>query len=611
MASSVLNAAFSDAFQALRDGRLKTFIPFLCIFRLNGNPMDLRMHYQVAPLYSTVQPKETVFMFGRQLGKTTTLSTSAQLRAGLVAFYHVMLTEPRADQVQRFNNATFKPLLQSSPIRNQLITRVELEKMALKQFNNGSLVYMDYMFTSPDRIRGAANLATVMVDEAQDVEYEFLKVVGETTSASMNWGFHVYTGTPKTTDTTLALLWEQSSQSEWVIKCLHCGFFNVPNPEQHLLKMIGKTGPICAKCGKPIYPRDGGYVAAVPSRINRFAGYHVSQTIHPMHMYSAEKWNDLLYKVETYPTLTLYNEVFGWPYDAATSPLTLSDIRNAKLDPSLPVISRPEDFEQIAHRYRYVCIGVDWSGGGAVSDSYTAMAVLGLRGDTDVIECAYGRRFPKDTTPMEEADEILRWIQFTGADCFSFDNGGAGFLRMEIMKQKGLLNIPGLIVIPINYTRPRSGDIMRPNQAKREADLYWYTLDKSRSLAVVIQSIKQRKILLPDFKDDDEKAFQRDLLALREDPRKALGGETVILIVKKPGVPDDFAHAVNFGCSAIWDHFQAYPRLGQRYDSSILDVNPDGTPVMPDEIFGPRSDWDRFAEAVMNKVSVVEPTSLY
>lgn len=152
---------------------------------------------------------------------------------------------------------------------------------------------------------------------------------------------------------------------------------------------------------------------------------------------------------------------------------------------------------------------------------------------------------------------------------------------------------------------------MKPNQAKREADLYWYTLDKSRSLAVVIQSIKQRKILFPAFKDDNEKAYQRDLLALREDPRKAMGGDTVILIIKKPGVPDDFAHAVNFGCSAIWDHFQAYPRLGQRYDASILDKDADGGQILPDEVFGPRSDWDRFASAVMQKASIVLPTTKY
>lgn len=50
--------------------------------------------------------------------------------------------------------------------------------------------------------------------ESQDIEYEFLDIGNEMMSASIFWGFARYTGTPKTTDTTLALLWNRSSQAE-------------------------------------------------------------------------------------------------------------------------------------------------------------------------------------------------------------------------------------------------------------------------------------------------------------------------------------------------------------------------------------------------------------
>jgi hypothetical protein len=146
-------------------------------------------------------------------------------------------------------------------------------------------------------------------------------------SASLFWGFARYTGTPKTTDTTLALLWNRSSQAEWVIRCEHCGRFNIPNPEQHLLKMIGKRGPVCAHCGKPVFPKNGGYVHARPERQLSFPGYHISQTVHPLHILSQDKWNKLLDKIENYAPLALYNEVFGWPCDAAISSLTMSDLQ--------------------------------------------------------------------------------------------------------------------------------------------------------------------------------------------------------------------------------------------------------------------------------------------
>ena len=124
----------------------------------------------------------------------------------------------------------------------------------------------------------------------------------------------------------------------------------------------------------------------------------------------------------------------------------------------------------------------------------------------------------------------MDWIRGTGADAFTYDNGGAGFARLEIMNHQGLRDIPGLIVIPINYVRPRAGDVMVPHTGMRESDLYYYTLDKSRSLAITVMSIKATRVRLPGFAETDEKAFQRDLLALREDPRKSMGNETVVLI---------------------------------------------------------------------------------
>ena len=441
----------------------------------------------------------------------------------------------------------------------------------------------------------------------QDIEYEFLDIAAETMSANVFWGFSQYTGTPKTTDTTLALLWGRSSQAEWIIRCNHCGHMNIPNPEHDLVKMIGKEGPVCAKCGGKIYPRDGGYVHAIPERERTFPGYHISQTIHPLHMINANKWNRLLEKVENYTEQTLYNEVFGWPYDSSTSPLTLGDLERNAHDIKCETL---DDFQEIADDYSYVTVAVDWSGGGMISDSYTAFAVLGLRRGTDVIDVIHGERLKKGMSPSDEADVILNWIRGTSADAYAYDNGGAGFVRQEIMNHRGLHEL-SLTIVPINYVRPHSGDVMMPRTNQRESDLYYYTLDKTRSLAICIGALKVGRVRLPKFSPEDQNAYQRDLLALREDPRKSLSGESVMLIIKKPGVPDDFAHAVNFGCSQIWDHFGAYPKLGSRYDASILDYDENHNKILPDEVFGPRGDFERFQEAVNQRTIVVDPSDPY
>ena len=599
-----LNDVFADAYDKIRKGQLKTLIPFLCLFRLNGKPMDLKLHYQFAPMFNTVQSAHSVYMCGRQLGKSYSISADIAMRNMLIPYYHTVLIQPRADQIQRLINTVYRPLLSSCPVRSMFIQNTELTKMALREFKNGSMCYAEHMFESPDRVRGISGSASVTYDESQDIEYEFLDIGNEMMSASIFWGFARYTGTPKTTDTTLALLWNRSSQAEWVIRCERCNKFNIPNPEQDLLKMIGKRGPVCAKCGQPVFPKNGGYVHARPERQLSFPGYHISQTVHPLHILSQAKWNRLLDKIENYAPLALYNEVFGWPYDAATSPLTMSDLQKATHDIS---VQRPADVRGLKHLYSYITVAVDWSGGSMVSDSYTAYAVLGLRRDSDLIDVLYGKRIKHGVTPTDEANEIMDWIRGTGADAFTYDNGGAGFARLEIMNHQGLRETPGLVVIPINYVRPRAGDVMVPHTGMRESDLYYYTLDKSRSLAITVMSIKATRVRVPKFAETDEKAFQRDLLALREDPRKSMGNETVVLIVKKPGVPDDFAHAVNFGCSQIWDHFGAYPKIGTKYDASILDFDENHTQIMDDEVFGPRGDFERFKSAVELRAAVVRP----
>ena len=213
-------------------------------------------------------------------------------------------------------------------------------------------------------------------------------------------------------------------------------------------------------------------------------------------------------------------------------------------------------------------------------------------------------------SPTDEAREVLRWIRGVDADAFAYDNGGAGFVRLEIMKHEGLMSVPGLTVVPINYTGPSAGDVMRPHTGVRESDLYYYTMDKSRSLSVIVNAIKACRIRLPEFPPEDANAFQRDLLALRDDPRRTRSNDVVVVIIKKPGVPDDFAHAVNFGCSQIWDHFGAYPRIGTRYDTSLLEPT-DGDDARDLRQAGPRGDFDRFMDAVDMRAQMVEEPGSY
>ena len=93
-------------------------------------------------------------------------------------------------------------------------------------------------------------------------------------------------------------------------------------------------------CGTPVFPKNDGYVHTRQERQLSFPGYHISHTIHPLHILSQDKWNTLLDKIENSAPLALYNKVFGWPCDAVTSPFTMSDQQKATHDIS---VQRPAE----------------------------------------------------------------------------------------------------------------------------------------------------------------------------------------------------------------------------------------------------------------------------
>lgn len=66
------------------------------------------------------------------------------------------------------------------------------------------------------------------------------------------------------------------------------------------------------------------------------------------------------------------------------------------------------------------------------------------------------------------------------------------------MKQRGLL-FTNSYPVPFTYTGPKKGDIVSYDKAQQQADFYNYTLDKSRSLALLIQAIKDTSVRLFKF----------------------------------------------------------------------------------------------------------------
>lgn len=543
---------------AISEGRLESLHPLLPLFKLGEERLSLDEHFQLAPMFSLKQPPRACYKVARQLGKTTDAAAQKILRCGMVAGFNDLTVQPRHDQIERYDTTILRPLLRSFAFKDQIQSRGDTLNIASKQLSNGSMLFLDYAFVNPDRCRGYSNIASLLIDEAQDIEWEFIPILEETMSASKKYGFTQITGTPKTTDGTLGYAWDRSSQAEWIIKCQHCNVDNIPSVGEHLLQMIGKETVICHKCGRPLdaRPPHGRYVHAFPERRATFAGYHVSQVIHPLHYLRRAKWNRLLDKQANYGKMKFYNEVLGETCDEGAKLLTPSDIRKSCND----LKGTLEEAQANRRLYEGVVAGIDWSGGGSMEVSHSVFAAVGFKPGSDILDCVFAKRLAQGNSPEEEAAEIMSYIRALRCVLVGHDYGGAGHLRETLLRQAGY---PSERVAPFTYVAS-SKDVVtfRPPQGGSRSS---YSLDKARSLAILCAMIRAGKVTLPRWSPADpaENVLIGDLLNLSEQPKDLPRGGMLYTISKRPGTSDDFAHALNYACTAIWHTRQSYPNLAE------------------------------------------------
>ncbi|MFA5693211.1 MAG: phage terminase large subunit family protein [Acholeplasmataceae bacterium] len=562
-AATTLENVFVD----LQSGKLRNLVPLLPLLNIDGVPFGLDLHYQLSPVLELDVPSDNVFMTARQVGKTFILTARNILLSAICRGHNILMVEPRGEQASKYHLTILQPLLKSSAILlSSLMDNGELTRQSVKRFKSGSTMYIDYAYMNVDRLRGISGILCAVVDEAQDIRPEFIPVIKETMSARLEGGTAFLFGTPKTSRTALGAGWEKSSQAEWVIPC-PCGFYNNPAPEQHLYKMIGRKGCICAKCGRLLNPANGAFVHAFPERRHICRGYRISQVTHPVHCMLEHKWTQLLQKMEhEYSEIKFKNEVLAVNCDEAFALLTPHDL--VKASNKLKFTDLSKLFEYCKVKYSEIAVGVDWSGGGAVSDSYTSLAIVGRLRGTEILECPYVERLKKSMDAYSEADYLMHVIRGCGARFMAHDADGAGFLREEILRQR---NISSDMIVAYKYVGPRPGDVIKLHKPTRDFERPYYSLDKSRSLMTMIYSLKDQKITIPDYTPTDLSGPLTDLLALVEDASETRSMEYVYLISRQQGMPDDTAHALNYACCALWDSYGAYPLFGPGLSDSAVD----------------------------------------
>ena len=547
------------------------------LLRFKGQPLTMRDHFPLSPIFYTNKPPVTILMNGRQTGKSVGVAATLDMNSIFIPNLSSLYVTPLQEQMRRFSLNYMRELIENSPFR-AYFTKGATQTITQRSFTNDSKIFFSFASTTADRVRGI-NADLNCYDEIQDFDYSILPVIAETLSASA-FPMKFFTGTPKTEDNTLTHLWRNSSMAEWWIHCNRCGVDNIPSKDYHLEKMIGpyredisekEPAVICYKCGKPINPRQGRWVHRFPDRRmdpQYGTGYHCPQIIFPMHYSNPLKWQVLLAKKENLPEATFWNEVLGEPMDAGQTFISTRDLvaagclgyRNNPVEPDSKV------FEKLrSGKYQNTILAADWGGGGKDLISFTTLALMGIDYDGGV-DVLWGKRFSSGIDHDGEANAVLYWMNMFHPDLVVHDNTGAGALRETILVQKG---VPVSMIMAINYVPAASGPLIRQINATVQNPRTHYNVDKTRSLQYCMMSIKNGLLRFFEY-DGGEKAINAagtssslmdDFLALIEEKMTSQGSNERYIIRRIPSKPDDFAQTVNIGCVALWYISGKYPNF--------------------------------------------------
>jgi hypothetical protein len=585
------------------------------LFNLRGQPLTLKNHFQMRPIFARCLPENVTYKTGRQISKSLTNAAHSVFMSAALPYYNILHVTPLFEMIRKFSSNYVGPLIDESPLRGLFTTPRSNKSVLQRSLRNGSNLFFTFAFNDCTRVRG--NTANALkYDEYQNFDRSFEAIINQTVAAA-NAGLDLSDekavseanvpsimrfGTPLTLENGLEQSWLESSQGEWSIKCRQCGLINIPSLEYHLEAMLGpKTrkdiisvtnpGLVCSRCARPLYTREGRWWHKYHERRATHLGYHIPQCIMPFHCEDPSNWTKLQqsrFNRNRMSEAEFYNEVCGESYDHGSKLISVTDLKNAAILPS-----KHDTQAHIANcfsgRYRDWGIGCDWGGGGISGISKTAFAFGGLTLD-GIVEIFSGWRSQTPNDFNLEAHRTTQLMATYGARFLAMDFLGNGRLRRDKLIDHGM---PIQQIIPIDYARIGKGAMVRtvPYNAKQQIPEH-LQVNKTRSLATLAELIKSGRVRLfeYDYKNTEDPGLLHDFTSLAEDrtDHRQVGTIYTIIHVSQIG-PDDFADAVNYLVCALFHRAGWWPDVGSiifRYD-----LTDDQQAVIAPDLYDKDLDW--------------------
>lgn len=493
------------------------------IYKLDGKPFRLTNRHYLKPIYNG-QIEEGMIMSGRQVEKSTTNSTHLANHTLLMENFKGLYFAPLTSQVKEFSNERLGKLYEYSQedvIKSQFKDKSDSEAVFMKTIKRtNATVYLKHCYGLGDNIRGIT-VNGIWGDEIQDIHIDALPVIKECQAHALEAGSRNrvtwYTGTPKTFSNTIQQKWDQSTQSEWVIKCNHC------NHRQILgVKNLSPKAFLCRKCRMEISKEriiNGLWIELSPGR--KLKGFRISQLMVPW-ISASDIWD----KYTTYSADKFHNEVLGRSYENASKPFTalaLAQISNNKLD----FYNRAEGIFANSKIY----MGIDWGTG---EKSFTVVKICS-RNKEGKFQLLYLKRYAvgDELDPKYQMKDICNLICiFKVRKCVV--DWGFGYDRY-----KELQRIFGTQRVTACYY-----SFNQRVKKNYDAEQCRWIVNRTQVMQEYINSVSDQEVLWPGLRKNEYTWLFDHHLAEQAEYRKSISGRSEDLMYTHPeGQPDDGVHA--------------------------------------------------------------------
>lgn len=494
-------------------------------YLLDGRPFRLTNRHYLRVIYDS-NIEEGLIMSGRQVEKSTTNSINMANYTLLLPNFKGLYFAPLTSQVKEFSNERIGKLYlysQGDIVKKHYITKHDTQNVSFKQFSgNGinSTNYFKHCYGLGDNIRGIT-VNGIWGDEIQDIHIDAIPVIKECQAHALEAGARIrvtwFTGTPKTFSNTIQQYWDRSTQNEWIVKCSHCGTYQIMN-----VKNLTPTKFICQKCKmelEKISIINGFWYPLQPGK--KLQGFRISQLMVPW-----IKPQDIWDKYMNYAPDKFYNEVLGRSYENAEkpfNPLILAEISNN----SFSMYPRAE--REFANTKNFM--GIDWGTG---EKSFTVVAIYSYNREGK-FQMIFTKRYEKgdELDPEYQVKDIANLMNlFKIAYCIV--DWGFGFVQYKKLQSIFGSNRISACYYSFNQKQERKYD---PHQQR-------WVVNRTKTMQNYITAVHNKQVVWPGA-DKNKYTWMFDHhLAEMSEYRKSSSGRSEDLLYNHPeGQPDDGLHA--------------------------------------------------------------------